>query len=170
MPLSLQDLCDLRAALLTASYFLRDLEKDQLFARFIKGLQVPSIFSESLAFYLLERGLLLPELRSCSFVHGKKKADVIAYDEGKEVHIEVKATGDKGFQRLGPKDLIADYLVWFQFDNFFKINEAGMPIQVWTVEKPGRFFSKPGIVSLAAFKKKADSALSRTDIIFDALK
>ncbi len=164
--LSILELAEIRKALVQIFAFTLELQKSNPLACYIKAPQIPSIFSESLTVHLLRRGLILPELQAATFTIGGI-ADVTGIQDKVLTKIEVKATGDKGFQRLGIKDLQADYLVWIHFNLFFK-GQAHEPMTVWTVAKPARFFQKPGILTMKNFKLKA-AALQEHSIAFDDL-
>jgi len=64
---------------------------------------------------------ILPQVLSDNFTYELGGgADITATDEnGNTYTVEIKSTLESGFTRLGKKDIVADYLVWVNFNDFF---------------------------------------------------
>ncbi len=122
----------------------------------IKGLQVPAVLTESLALHLLTSGVLGRQL---TVRPSRSGGDLeIVTDSGGRARLEVKGTGPKGFQSIGPKDRAAAVLLWLHYDDFFSRPEKES-VTVHLLGKPGavlpsrnrmsivEFLALPGVIS-----------------------
>lgn len=50
---------------------------------------------------------------------GKVSDMVVELKNSKKIKIEVKATGKSAFEFFSDKDIMADYLIWLHFEDFF---------------------------------------------------
>ncbi len=55
--------------------------------------------------------------------------------------MEVKASGQHGFQELKAKDLRADVLIWIRFGRRYELGSGS--IEVAVIENPGKYIAKP---------------------------
>jgi hypothetical protein len=123
-------------------------------AAMIQFPKTPSDFSEAIVLELIKNGKILEVLKGYECKLGGKKADILARSGDFEVRIEVKATGKSAFQFFGPKDVVADYLIWVHFGDFF--SDAKEAIKIYVVQEPERFFKAPQKITLSAFRKIAN--------------
>ncbi len=126
-------------------------------ARAIKFPQLPPALTESLVVHLLRTGTILPELREAYLTLGRG-ADIIAKKGEVVVRIEVKATAQKGFQRLSGKDVAADYLVWVHCGRYFAVEED-MPLTVFVIPRPGMYYRAKEEVWASQVPDKVGAAL-----------
>jgi hypothetical protein len=85
----------------------------------IKQVQIPSSFTQSLAYYYLldNPNIVNLDLIPLDQIHqgNNQEPDFIIHREADAVSIEVKATGTNIFQRLRPNALLADFIIWINF-------------------------------------------------------
>jgi hypothetical protein len=103
--------------------------------------KIPSILSESIVLNWFRADCPIEELRGCKFaLGGRDSADILAEKPGlKSRSIEVKATGQAGFQNFMEKDIRADYIVWLHFGDYFE-NPARDYVEAYVVTNPGTHF------------------------------
>lgn len=86
--------------------FVTALQQKRSIASKIQKPRIPSDFSENLVLYLLAKKELSLGVQVTSAKLDRKRADLVALDHsGKEIKIEVKATGKNNFQYFGSKDV-----------------------------------------------------------------
>ncbi len=152
--LSISDIKKLAVIQKKVMYFFTSTKNTYPLAKHIKYPQIPDPLSESLVYHLVQKGILLPQFQTYKLIrHGGNKPDITAEKSGEVLSIEVKATGIKGFQQFGRKDIGADYLVWIAFDTFFTVPEE-ISFTIYSVYKPSRYF-KVGKIKLTKFKEAA---------------
>lgn len=126
----------------------------------IKFPQIPPIISESLAFHLLNKGVLLPRLRAQGFhfEFGGRVCDILAIKNKKKLKIEVKATGKHEFQYFGKKDINADYMIWINYKDFY-FNPRITHITLYTTGSIKNIYREPVKIRLNEFLKKSQKGL-----------
>ena len=129
--------------------------------QYIKRLQVPSIFSESLAAHLLNSGLLGNKLDVTSSPIGGDL--IVERTDGTSARLEVKATTESAFQRLGAKDVDCDVLIWIHFDDFLW-NLSRKEIHVLFLLDPGTIFKEPRKIRLEKFLDMAGSHVKKITV------
>ncbi len=112
--------------------------------------KLPPSLTESLGVYLLRRGFL-SNLGDYHFALGGNKADIIATKGNDTKKIEVKGT-TKSFEHFGDKDIKADYLLWFDFQNLRDPKKTDL-FDLYMVSTPIQYFSKPGRIMLPKLRK-----------------
>jgi len=142
--------------------YIEYLKRRDTTAWYIKRPQIPSILTESLAVHLIRKGMLLGELHGFT-VQLAHSGDLVAIQGSTCKRIEVKATGDKGFQRFSTKDLGCDYLIWFCFGSYLKQSEE-TPISVLVIKEPRRFFTSTGLVWLRDVKERVGADLEEKTV------
>ncbi|MAF81165.1 hypothetical protein CL628_04095 [bacterium] len=138
-PLTSDEISELTGLLRKMFTFRRQLVKEHPLASKIKAVQVPPALSESIAVLLIRQAKVLPELAGSQVQLDRRRADIIVTRDSRELRIEVKATGNKGFQRFRKKDIAADYLLWIHFDSYFE-SDGDEEILVYVITKPGKYF------------------------------
>lgn len=118
-------------------------------AKDIQFPKLPPKLTESIAIHLL-RGGLIPTLSGYDFRFGGTEADIIGTNETSRVRIEVKGT-TKGFEYFGEKDIKANYLLWFDFEELFRKNQNFFTLCVLPYRELR--FSKPVKITLSGLKK-----------------
>jgi hypothetical protein len=161
--LSLEEIKKLNELLRRVFGFIADLKKSDKLAEKIKYPQVPSSLTESLALHLLNRNLILSELRGYHSNFGGNLSDLKATKGGKVLKIEVKATAKSAFQYLGEKDIRADYIVWFHFNDFYS-DQLQSTIEVYTIENPRTHFKRPTKITLSKLKEIVGKKLRSTTL------
>lgn len=129
--------------------YISNLKEKNPLAKDIQYPKLPPKLAESLAIHLL-RGGLVPELNGHNFRFGGNEADIIGVKDGKSVRIEVKGT-TKGFEYFGEKDIKADYLLWFDFEELFRRGEQHFLLCVLPHDQTR--FSGPVKITIAGLKK-----------------
>lgn len=131
--------------------YISNLKKNNSLAADIQYPKLPPRLTESLAIHLL-RGGLIPELKGSDFQFGGKEADIIASRDTEKFRIEVKGT-TKGFEYFGEKDIRANYLMWFDFEELFRKGERHFMLCVLP-HRESRF-GKPVKITIAGLRKLA---------------
>ena len=133
--------------------FISDLKKNYEICNHIQYPKIPQMLSESLAVNLIEQSKILKELTGHKISLGGVIADVKAESKNNStVKIEVKSTGKSAFQEFGPKDIIADYLVWIHFGGSFLTRDFSK-VQAYTIKNPNSYFKKPIKITLDKLKQ-----------------
>lgn len=101
--------------------YISDLKEKNRLAADIQYPKLPPKLTESIAIHLLRRRLI-GELDGYEFRFGGHQADIIGETGDKIVKVEIKGT-TKGFEYFGEKDIKADYLLWFDFEELFRKGE-----------------------------------------------
>ena len=103
---------------------------DPLSAIHKRNPQIPAIFSQSLVM-----GLTWNLFGQDWTPHpGGRRCDILLRDgAGREMTVQVKGTGDRGFQELKAGDRTADWFVWVHFGDRFQT--ATGPIEVILVRE-----------------------------------
>ena len=138
--------------------YLEDLRSQDSTASYIQFPKIAPVLSESLAIHLMRSGRLLPQLDNP--IPGGAKADILAEEDGRQVKVEVKATGESAFQYFGVKDISADYLVWMHFGACFR--REGNDLAVYVLRSPGLHFHSTGKITLRKFQQVAVGNLTST--------
>lgn len=163
-PAEIRQLCAVMREVLT---YLRGLREREPLARYIKLPQIPPELSESLAFYLLNTRRLIPALQAYGFQRGGG-ADITARRSGLMRKIEVKATADKGWQRMRKRDVAADYLIWLHFGNLF-LDHRMNSIKVFVIPSPGRYYRMYEDANVRDIPSKAGSAFATARVMLENL-
>jgi len=165
IPLSLDEIVQLDAALVRAFQTIRDLREEMPGARHIKSPPLPSIFSESIVIAAASR-LFGSEWTAR---YGGAKCDVLIENgHGEAKRVEVKATGEHAFQEFKAKDLRADYLVWVRFGRRFNLGQG--PIVIAILSDPFRFIPNACRLDTARFEKRVGCTNSLKILSFDSLE
>lgn len=118
---SKEDLVELALEFQIAYEFAMERKAKSKMASKIQFPKIPNSFTESLAVHMLrERHITLPNLDSsiATVDMATDGTDVTAtLENGRNLHIEVKGSGDQGYISLTAKDRKADYIIWFSFAN-----------------------------------------------------
>jgi hypothetical protein len=167
-PLSRGEILELDAALIEAFAALRRLRTQRPAAAAIKFPAIPSVLSESVVAHLAPRLFGA----SGSAIYGGRSSDLqVDVDGVTPLDIEVKATGEGGFQEIKQKDLLCDALVWVDFGRRYADGEGEAVIYV--LRDPRKFFQRPTRIVLRGFLARVgDSPLFvsyRYDIKADRL-
>jgi len=131
--------------------YISNLKEKNPLAADIQYPKLPPKLTESLAIHLL-RGGLIPELKGYSFRFGGNEADVIGSQGANKVRIEVKGT-TKGFEYFGEKDIKANYLMWFDFEELFR--KGGENFILFVLPHRESRFSGPVKITISSLKKVA---------------
>jgi len=129
--------------------YITELHRDPV-GKNIQYPKLPPRLTESLAVYVLRAGLI-PDLRGYSFDFGGNEADVIATHSEDTRKIEVKGT-TKSFEFFGPKDITADYLLWFDFQNLRK-KEGTDRFDLLILSQPSKYFTRPEKILIPRLRK-----------------
>lgn len=164
VPLRRPEILDLDGALEEAFRLLRDLRRTHPAAEYIKFPAIPAILSESITAHLSPR-LLGGTARA---VYGGRVCDLIVDDGTTKLRVEVKATGEGGFQEIKSKDLEADYLVWMDFGT--RYSEGRTLIRIYVVSDPGTTLGQPGRIMLGNFLNRATNAGTLVHHLYDLWK
>lgn len=133
---------------------LESLRRTQPLAAYIQFPKIPSILTESIAERALTKGLVAERLKRAIVRPGGRVADLLVSIDGRELRVEVKATGASAFQNLGKKDIAADYLLWLDFGNYFaNPQRTSITIVIW--EQPRERFHRECKITLGDAKKQA---------------
>jgi hypothetical protein len=134
VPLTINEILELDAALIEAFRSLRDVRGRYPAAKHIKFPPLPSVVSESIVIAAAGK-LFGPGWQG---KYGGAVCDVVlANQSGARKFVEVKATGEHAFQELKAKDLRADFLAWVRFGRRF--HDGDGPITIAILECPGRY-------------------------------
>jgi hypothetical protein len=166
--LSIQEIKTLNGLLRQVFGYITDLKTKEPLASKIKYPQLPSVLTESFAIHLLKRKFILSELDGFHFDFGGRTADVLAIKDLRTIKIEVKATAKSAFEYFGEKDLSADYLLWFHFDEFY-LNSNKTVIEVFVIKQPANYFSKPRKITLSQLKQILGKNLTNVDVDVNSL-
>ena len=168
-PLSLKQVRDLVCAMRVASASTTALHQHFPMGKYIKYPPIPQVLSESIALHALREGLI-PDIASGVFELGSRKddSDIVALSRGARLKIEIKATGDKAFQRWSNGDIESDYVIWIHFGTYFQGPEE-IPITFYVVPEVGNYYSKTGHVSLDDFLRRTESSRVEHSIQLDQL-
>lgn len=131
--------------------YISNLKERNPLAADIQYPKLPPKLTESLAIHLL-RGGLISELKGYDFRFGGNEADVIGSRGSNKVRIEVKGT-TKGFEYFGEKDIRADYLMWFDFEELFR--KGGENFILFVLPYRESRFSGPVKITITSLKKMA---------------
>lgn len=142
--------------------YISNLKEKNPLAADIQYPKLPPKLTESLAIHLLRHGLI-PELKGYDFRFGGNEADIIASRGSENVRIEVKGT-TKGFEYFGSKDIKANYLMWFDFEELFR--KGGDHFTLFLLPYRESRFSAPLKITMSSLKKVAgvDLQLMRYNI------
>jgi len=149
--LSIQEIKDLSKLTAKVFKYYTSLKKKDKIANYIQYPKTPNILSESLAIQLILKNKILTELSSYEISLGGNIADVVAKKSNSIKKIEVKATGAKEFQEFGPKDIIADYLIWINFGDSF-LKDDFSKISIFILKNPKKYFKNPTKIVLSKFR------------------
>ena len=138
--------------------YISNLKEKNPLAADIQYPKLPSKLTESLAIHLLRSGLI-SDLKGYSFRFGGNEADVIGSQGANKVRIEVKGT-TKGFEYFGEKDIKANYLMWFDFEQLFR--KSGEDFTLYVLPYRESRFSGPVKITITSLKKVAGSDLKET--------
>jgi hypothetical protein len=114
---------------------------------YIQFPKIPKALSETIILDLIRDRVLLKEENISEAKFGGNTADILAKNASKELKIEVKGTGQKGFVQFGQKDITCDYLIWLHFNTFF-LEKEDTPVEIHVLQNPSEHFKqvgKPGI-------------------------
>ncbi len=131
--------------------YITNLKKSNPLAADIQYPKLPPKLTESLAIHLL-RGGLITEVKGYDFRFGGNEADIIGSHGQTEVRIEVKGT-TKGFEYFGEKDINADYLMWFDFEELLR--KGGRNFALYVLPHREARFSGPVKITIKSLKKIA---------------
>jgi hypothetical protein len=131
--------------------YISDLKERNPIAADIQYPKLPPKLTESLAIHMLRTGLI-PDLRGRVFSFGGNEADIIGEGQGRRARIEVKGT-TKGFEYFGEKDIRADYLLWFDFEDLFRNGKKSFTLCVLPHDQTR--FSAPVKITLSGLRKVA---------------
>jgi hypothetical protein len=142
--------------------YISNLKEKNPLASDIQYPKLPPKLTESLAIHLLRDGLI-SELTGYDFQFGGNEADIIASRGTNRVRIEVKGT-TKGFEYFGEKDIKANYLMWFDFEELFR--KGGDYFTLFVLPYRESRFSAPLKITMSSLKKVAgvDLQLKRYNI------
>lgn len=129
--------------------YISNLKKQNPLAYDIQYPKLPPKLTESLAVHQLRSGLIA-DLNGYEFRFGGKEADIIGERDREKVRIEVKGT-TKGFEYLGEKDIKADYLLWFDFEDLFR--KSGRSFTLAILPRSQTRLSRPAKITIAGLKK-----------------
>lgn len=131
--------------------YISNLKEKNPLAADIQYPKLPPKLTESLAIHLLRRGLI-SELKEYDFGFGGNEADIIASRGPEKIRIEVKGT-TKGFEYFGEKDIKANYLMWFDFEELFR--KGGDHFTLFVLPYRESRFSAPLKITMSSLKKVA---------------
>jgi hypothetical protein len=131
--------------------YISNLKEKNPLAADIQYPKLPPKLTESLAIHLLRRGLI-PALKEYDFRFGGNEADIIASRGSEKARIEVKGT-TKGFEYFGEKDIKANYLVWFDFEELFR--KGGDHFTLFVLPYRESRFRAPLKITMSSLKKVA---------------
>lgn len=142
--------------------YISNLKEKNPLAADIQYPKLPPKLTESLAIHLLRRGLIT-ELKGYDFQFGGNEADIIATKRSEKVRIEIKGT-TKGFEYFGEKDIKANYLMWFDFEELFR--KGGDYFTLFILPHRDSRFTAPLKITMSSLKKIAgvDLQLMRYNI------
>ena len=86
---------------------------------------------------------LFPGTLSARF--GGREGDIFLQFPDGERHVEVKATGEHGFEDFSEKDITADWMIWIHFGTVLR--KGSGDVVLYKFENPGKMF-KEGPVNL----------------------
>ena len=138
--------------------FISNLKERNPLAADIQYPKLPPKLTESLAIHLL-RGGLIPELKAYDFEFGGNEADILALRGSDKVRIEIKGT-TKGFEYFGEKDIKANYLMWFDFEELFR--KGGDHFTLLVLPYRESRFKAPLKITMSSLKKVTGVDLQET--------
>lgn len=133
--------------------YIQELKEKESCASYIQYPKIPKVLSESLCYYFLKEKLILAHLSIQEIIINNNIADLILKTNGKDIKVEVKATGISAFQNLGIKDINADYLIWIHFDSYFFKNSSDS-VEIFIIENPSQYFPAPIKITLKELQKR----------------
>jgi hypothetical protein len=131
--------------------YITELKEKNRLAADIQYPKLPPKLTESIAIHLLRQGLI-GELHGYEFRFGGNEADILAERSMEKIQIEIKGT-TKGFEYFGEKDIKADYLLWFDFEDFFRKGENHFTLCILPHDESR--FNGPVKITIAGLKKIA---------------
>ena len=129
--------------------YITNLKERNPLAADIQYPKLPPKLTESLAIHLLQGGLI-SELKGYNFHFGGNEADIIGSLHTNRVRIEVKGT-TKGFEYFGEKDIKANYLMWFDFEELLR--KGGENFALYVLPHRKSRFSGPVKITITSLKK-----------------
>ncbi len=93
-------------------------------------------------------------MKDWHFRFGGNEADIIGESEEKRTRIEVKGT-TKGFEYFGEKDIKADYLLWFDFEEMLRNGKNNFTLCV--LRRSQTNFTAPVKITIAGLRKITDN-------------
>lgn len=156
------EILELISIIIEMNKLLLDAREKNRLAKHIQFLKTPHLMSESLVLNLLQDKTILQEIDLESIRLGGKDADIVALSNKKKIYIEIKATAS-GFQYLGKKDIVADYLIWIDLEN--PLRKDNNRIEIYIVPAPSEFFVKPRKIMLKKFIEITRPKIKELDII-----
>ena len=139
--LTIKEIEHLESLLREAFNYITELKKREALAAHIQYPKTPPILTESAVVHLRER--LFPGSLSARF--GGREGDIFLQFPNGERHVEVKATGEHGFEDFSEKDVRADWMVWIHFGTVLR--KGSGDVVLFKFENPGKMF-KEGRVNL----------------------
>jgi hypothetical protein len=138
--------------------YISNLKEKNPLAADIQYPKLPPKLTESLAIHLLRHGLV-SELKGYDFRFGGNEADILASRGSEKARIEVKGT-TKGFEYFGEKDIKADYLLWFDFEELFR--KGGDNFTLFMLPHKETRFMAPLKITMSSLKRMAGADLQTT--------
>lgn len=135
--------------------YISNLKEKNPLAADIQYPKLPPRLTESLAIHLLRHGIIAG-LKGYDFRFGGNEADIIASRGSERVRIEVKGT-TKGFEYFGEKDIKANYLMWFDFEELFRKGGDHFTLSVLPYRESR--FGAPLKITMSGLKKIAGADL-----------
>jgi len=139
--------------------YISNLKEKNPLAADIQYPKLPPKLTESLAIHVL-RGDLISELKGYEFHFGGNEADIIGTHGSSKVRIEVKGT-TKGFEYFGEKDIKANYLMWFDFEDLFR--KGGDNFILFILPHRESRFNGPVKITINSLKKLAGPDLQQKE-------
>lgn len=140
---------------------ISDLKAKNQLAAYIQYPKVPPSLTESLAIYLLRRGVI-KGLGQYEFQFGGNEADIVGSGMRIRLRIEVKGT-TKGFEYFGEKDINSDYLMWFDLADLLKKGDGDDHLRLYVIAHPGNHFDKPVKIVISKLKQIARNDVTTFD-------
>ncbi len=117
--------------------YLAELRLKDALANRIQNPKIPRVMSESAVINI--RSKLFPGSLGARF--GGAVGDILLQFPDGERRAEVKATGKQGYEKLGKKDISADYLIWIHFGSSFEDGKGG--VVLYKLAKPSLVLTTP---------------------------
>jgi hypothetical protein len=143
--LTKEELLELDRVLIETYAFFDEMRSRSPIAKLIHYPSVPSVFSESLTIHCAE--FLFGSGWTAKL--GEGVCDVILEWKDEQRTVEVKATGQTGFQEFKGKDLVADFLVWIDFGE--RYISGTDKLSIYILSNPKTYFGKPLRLKLHQF-------------------